>query len=500
MTLTDEIVKKLNPDKPENEQKTTLQKYVEPLAPLFISIVPLYISSNTNWEKVNMDTYISMACGILIPLLIKDIPFLSKFFQYLQRKFLKNSDNENYNYITKVFSNTKFFSVFSRFISHSPFIDVENKEYTPVKAIRIHKRDGLHEFEDVEYQPSKHRLNVTRYIDISTPQVLSYKNNKENCEIIFGCFQTKEVLTLVFKSYEEYRVLIDIFSNYISTSEQADKLSLSSTNLCKFVKINSYSDPEIKPLTRYNASNLENAVMDNKSKTQLLSTLEQFQSVGHKKKLASVNQKNSFTLLLHGVPGTGKTNLIFSIGNYLNRNIFFVDKTQPSELFQYFYKIPFQETLVVFDDVDFLNLEQRLEKKIPNEDNNKTPQVVPNTNLMKLMELLDGWSLPSDYAFVFTTNHPENFDPALFRPGRIGLKIEMKSMTSLEMWDQLVFNCYAMDAETWRKSFSSEQLNDLLKLGLTISQVNNQHILPNLYNFKKFVDSIQKAIDKVQNL
>jgi ATP-dependent 26S proteasome regulatory subunit len=40
---------------------------------------------------------------------------------------------------------------------------------------------------------------------------------------------------------------------------------------------------------------------------------------------------------------------------------------------------------------------------------------------------LDGIGAPTNVIYIFTTNHVEMLDPALIRPGRIDLMVEMKT-------------------------------------------------------------------------
>lgn len=49
--------------------------------------------------------------------------------------------------------------------------------------------------------------------------------------------------------------------------------------------------------------------------------------------------------------------------------------------------------------------------------------------LSDLLEILDGMIESDGRMIIFTTNHPENLDPALLRPGRIDMIVEFTNMT-----------------------------------------------------------------------
>ena len=52
--------------------------------------------------------------------------------------------------------------------------------------------------------------------------------------------------------------------------------------------------------------------------------------------------------------------------------------------------------------------------------------ITRGSNLGSLLNELDGINSVSNVIYIFTTNHIEKLDPALIRPGRIDLKLEIK--------------------------------------------------------------------------
>jgi hypothetical protein len=148
-------------------------------------------------------------------------------------------------------------------------------------------------------------------------------------------------------------------------------------------------------------------------------------------------------ILLHGVPGAGKTSTIKSIAKDTNRhvlNIKLSPNTTVSQLNNLFYSsqvhivmngvnkvydIPIDKRIIVIEDIDCLThvvLERGSinETKKQNEtdasgdtcDNEKL-------TLSTVLNILDGVLEQPGRIIIMTSNHPEKLDHALLRPGRI---------------------------------------------------------------------------------
>jgi hypothetical protein len=118
-------------------------------------------------------------------------------------------------------------------------------------------------------------------------------------------------------------------------------------------------------------------------------------------------------LLLHGVPGTGKTSLINALAAYFNLPIMVTDKVENLKKLQ---NAPAR--IVVLEDVD------RIFKKEPKKESSLFQDLVAETNLCELLNFIDGLDSPQNQILIMTTNHIEDLDPALIRPGRIDVQIE----------------------------------------------------------------------------
>ncbi|CAN1814041.1 Protein HYPER-SENSITIVITY-RELATED 4 [Linum perenne] len=120
--------------------------------------------------------------------------------------------------------------------------------------------------------------------------------------------------------------------------------------------------------------------------------------------------------LLYGPPGTGKSSLIAAMANYIHFDIYDLELTQlsgNSELRRLLIATPNRSILVVEDIDCTIDLQRE------------------RVTLSGLLNFIDGlWSSCGDERIiVFTTNHKEKLDPALLRPGRMDLHINLSYCT-----------------------------------------------------------------------
>lgn len=179
-------------------------------------------------------------------------------------------------------------------------------------------------------------------------------------------------------------------------------------------------------------------------------------------------------ILLHGVPGCGKTSFIKALANKTKRHIVSVKMTDCIDLKalknllfdEKIGNIPidFDKRLYVFEDIDAMgelvnkrdeddendedddedyenkdkkNKDKKNKKKINKSKDIKLFDIFTqksslddknnlNNNLSYLLNIFDGIQENNGRIIVMTTNHIEKLDPALIRPGRVDINIEFK--------------------------------------------------------------------------
>ena len=190
-------------------------------------------------------------------------------------------------------------------------------------------------------------------------------------------------------------------------------------------------------------ANFDTIALNCDIKQTVISTLDRF--VTDAQYYHKTGRAHKMGIFLFGPPGTGKTTFIAAVANYLHYNIYDLDLTHVGGnqgLRQLLSQIP-DRTVVVIEDIDSLGLPNRATEALQHPApiwGSCSPIMHPmhgnrsEVTLGGLLNFADGIrsSCASQHIFIFTTNHPELLDPALIRPGRMDLHIELPYCTFQE--------------------------------------------------------------------
>jgi hypothetical protein len=184
-------------------------------------------------------------------------------------------------------------------------------------------------------------------------------------------------------------------------------------------------------------------------------------------------------IMMHGLPGCGKTSCIKAIADLTNRHIVEVNLRKIKtcgEFENIFYEnkmndlfIPHFRKMIILEDIDcMMSIIQSRENKTENEsddfdivnkvDNDVTKFLflqekmfskcknrkycsTDELTLSCILNTIDGVLENYGRILIITTNYPEKIDNALLRPGRIDMKIEFTKCTS-KMISDIINNFY----------------------------------------------------------
>ena len=175
---------------------------------------------------------------------------------------------------------------------------------------------------------------------------------------------------------------------------------------------------------------------------------------------------------LSGEPGTGKTSIIKAIAQYTNRHVINLSmklfKTR-KQLYQFFFEttynrknvsesITYDKKIIIIEDIDCLGdivlnrrygnkqkqpedtTAQILQTLLDNKDKNTLDDSTKSSfkitssedpiTLDDILNIFDGIQEHCGRILIITSNHYDKLDPALVRPGRIDIRLEMSNLSS----------------------------------------------------------------------
>ncbi len=297
-----------------------------------------------------------------------------------------------------------------------------------------------------------------------------YKGSKSKIEIIKICLYSTKSSIIEIKNFVE-----EITNKYLKTIETYRENKLYVYTLIKPKTDDNYLDDCWNETLFESSRSFDNLFFEQREQT--LHKINFF--LNNRDWYFEKGIPYSLGIGLYGNPGTGKTSFIKALANYTKRHIITISlklvRTK-EELEDVFFesiyndnnrkmKIDFSKKIIVFEDIDcigdiVLNRDKKFNKSVKDDYNsnsdtdsdfdnkNKTSQLVkalvtanlsetekscliktPTLTLDDILNLWDGIRETPGRIMIVTSNHYNKLDPALVRPGRIDLTLEMSNVT-----------------------------------------------------------------------
>ncbi|XP_031551642.1 mitochondrial chaperone BCS1-like [Actinia tenebrosa] len=128
--------------------------------------------------------------------------------------------------------------------------------------------------------------------------------------------------------------------------------------------------------------------------------------------------------LLYGPPGCGKSSFIQALAGELDYSICVMnlsDRSLSDDRLNHLMSVAPQQSIILLEDIDAAFV-----KKDDSMDGSKRENVYMNrVTFSGLLNTLDGVASTEERIVFMTTNHIDRLDPALIRPGRVDLQLEI---------------------------------------------------------------------------
>ncbi|KNA12944.1 hypothetical protein SOVF_120510 [Spinacia oleracea] len=371
----------------------------------------------------------------------------------LYRHYLPSKIRESIEYFSSRFTH-KFANYFS------PYLDITFNEYTG-RFTRSEAYTAIQNYLSDKSSAKAKSMNAD-YIQDSKSLLLKLGDNEEIMDVYdgiqvwwsfkkeessqpsFSFFPTtpeKRSYTLVF--HGKYRKLIlDKYLPYVL--EEGESIAVQKRRRKLFTNNASGEEGMWDHIEFKHPARFEMLAMEESKKQMILDDLQWFKSA--EKYYAQIGKPWKRGYLLYGPPGTGKSTLVAAMANLLDYDIYDLELTAVKDNNQ-LRRLLIETTcksIILIEDIDCsLDLTgQRNKKKARDEENNdekdplksklvkdkvESEKKGSDVTLSGLLNFIDGiWSAcGEERIIVFTTNYMDKLDPALVRPGRMDVHIEL---------------------------------------------------------------------------
>ncbi|GHV02627.1 hypothetical protein FACS189485_03590 [Spirochaetia bacterium] len=195
-----------------------------------------------------------------------------------------------------------------------------------------------------------------------------------------------------------------------------------------------------KECSRIDKRSFDTIFMDHAETSKILESIAHF----YNNKTWYLNRgiPYQFGILLYGPPGTGKSSLIKAIAAYFNKNLCVLNAGDLQNFANAAADLP-NNCIFTIEDIDSNKIVQPRENSTAAKtDIESEPQTLrisgpfmkgqtgfSTINLADILNAIDSITAPAGRVLILTTNHPEKLDPALLRPGRIDLRVNVGYVT-----------------------------------------------------------------------
>lgn len=244
----------------------------------------------------------------------------------------------------------------------------------------------------------------------------------------------------------------------------------------------SYSEGYWEDIKRIKKRKLNTVILDKEVKQEVQKCIDNYNNKDLKKRLSELGINHKMNLILSGLPGTGKSSLMYSIASHLDKDISTIDfnsnKLSDHSFICATNKIP-EGSIFCLEDVDALYIERQ--KKEEN-----------RVSFSCILNFLDGVYSKGDLITIITTNHIDRLDKALIRPMRIDNIINFTHCSKYQYNE--IFKLIFPDKDEIR-----EQLYKIIRNKKYTTSMLQKFFIRFIYEPEKLIDNV-KMFEELINM
>ena len=252
----------------------------------------------------------------------------------------------------------------------------------------------------------------------------------------------------------------------------------------------SYSDGFWDNIKKIRKRDIDTVILDKEVKNQVNKCLDNYNNKDLKNRLNKLGINLKMNIVFSGLPGTGKSSLMFAIASKLNKDIATIDFNNRDLNDHGFIcatnKIP-KNSVFVLEDIDALYISR-----------NKSAE--NRVSFSCILNFLDGVYSKENLISIITTNHIENLDKAIIRPMRIDSIIKFTYCSKYQYNE--IFKLIFPDENDIRENLyklikNKKYTTSMLQKFLILYIFNPEQLIDNIKIFEEF---IQMCSEKDPNM
>ena len=269
--------------------------------------------------------------------------------------------------------------------------------------------------------------------------IINYTEEGEPVGLYFSAekYQNLTIGIEVIENLEDKKLKKEILFNFIEDARVYYDKKLDNEILCKILKNGNWST-----LSRLPKRELDTIYLDQNKKDKIFNDLQNFFEREDEYNKFGIPYKRNY--LLEGVPGTGKSSLIFALASYFNLNIHIIHlgpKVDDCVFMSAINALP-NNTILLLEDIDALFIDRKAN------DVNKSM-----VSFSGILNVLDGVGRKNKLITFMTSNYKDRLDKALIRPGRIDFIMNF-DYSSEEQIKQMYNKFRPQQEKDWNKFYN----------------------------------------------